>query len=119
MRFTLRQLQVFVCAAQQQSVSRAAETLALSQSAASSSLSELERRLVSRGQDAPEIIKGRMDKSRDEISHWAEYDYVLVNDDLDATFAHLTAILSAERLRRERQKSLGGFVKTLMEGERA
>ena len=83
------------------------------------SLSELERRLVSRGQDAPEIIKGRMDKSRDEISHWAEYDYVLVNDDLDATFAHLTAILSAERLRRERQKSLGGFVKTLMEGERA
>lgn len=83
------------------------------------SLSELERRLVSRGQDAPEIIKGRMDKSRDEISHWAEYDYVLVNDDLDATFARLTAILSAERLRRERQKSLGGFVKTLMEGERA
>ena len=83
------------------------------------SLAELERRLVSRGQDAPEVIAGRMDKSRDEISHWAEYDYVLVNDDLDATFAHLTAILSSERLRRQRQKGLGGFVKTLMEGERA
>ena len=65
------------------------------------------------------MIAGRMDKSRDEISHWAEYDYVLVNDDLDETFTRLTAILSAERLRRDRQKGLGTFVKTLMEGERA
>ena len=81
------------------------------------SLAELERRLIARGQDAPEVIAGRMEKSRDEISHWAEYDYVLVNDDLDESFARLTAILTAERLRRDRQKGLGGFVKTLMEGE--
>ena len=80
------------------------------------SLPELERRLISRGQDAPEVIAGRMAKSRDEISHWAEYDYVLVNDDLEASFQRLIAILTAERLRRERQKSLGGFVKSLMEG---
>lgn len=83
------------------------------------SLAELERRLIARGQDAPEVIAGRMDKSRDEISHWAEYDYVLVNDDLDASFDRLAAILTAERLRRDRQKGLGGFVRTLMEGERA
>ncbi|MFV0408287.1 MAG: guanylate kinase [Paracoccus sp. (in: a-proteobacteria)] len=83
------------------------------------SLVELERRLVSRGQDSAEVIAGRMAKSRNEISHWAEYDYVLVNDDLDETFARLTAILSAERLRRGRQKGLGGFVKALMEGEGA
>ena len=83
------------------------------------SLPELERRLISRGQDAPEVIAGRMEKSRGEISHWAEYDYVLVNDDLDATFERLTAILTAERLRRDRQKGLGGFVKRLMEEDSA
>lgn len=80
------------------------------------SLAELERRLIARGQDAPEVIAGRMEKSRDEISHWAEYDYVLVNDDLDETFERLTAILVAERLRKDRQKGLGAFVKKLMEG---
>lgn len=80
------------------------------------SLTELERRLVSRGQDAPEVIAARMEKSRAEISHWAEYDFVLVNDDLDATEAALRAILTGERLRRERQIGLGGFVKNLMEG---
>ncbi|MFD1796011.1 guanylate kinase [Paracoccus aurantiacus] len=83
------------------------------------SLPELERRLIERGQDDPEVIAGRMAKSRDEISHWAEYDYVLVNDDLDASFDKLVSILSAERLRRERQTGLGGFVRTLMEGEHA
>ncbi|SDD74063.1 guanylate kinase [Paracoccus isoporae] len=81
------------------------------------SLPELERRLIARGQDSAEVIAGRMEKSRGEISHWAEYDYVLVNDDLDRTFERLTAILTAERLRRERQKGLGRFVKRLMEGE--
>ncbi|TKW66115.1 MAG: guanylate kinase [Paracoccus denitrificans] len=80
------------------------------------SLPELERRLVTRGQDSSEVIAGRMAKSRDEISHWAEYDYVLVNDDLEASFQRLTAILTAERLRRERQKNMGGFVRSLMEG---
>lgn len=61
------------------------------------------------------MIAGRMQKSRDEISHWAEYDYVLVNDDLDATEADLRAILTAERLRRDRRPALGGFVRKLME----
>lgn len=83
------------------------------------SLPELERRLRSRGQDSDEVIAGRMQKSRAEISHWAEYDYVLVNDDLDETEARLRAILTAERLRRDRQSGLGGFVKRLMEEESA
>lgn len=79
------------------------------------SLAELERRLRARGQDSEQVIAGRMQKSRDEISHWAEYDYVLVNDDLDATEAALRAILTAERLRRDRRPALGGFVRKLME----
>lgn len=79
------------------------------------SLAELERRLRARGQDSEQVIAGRMRKSRDEISHWAEYDYVLVNDDLDATEADLRAILTAERLRRDRRPALGGFVRKLME----
>lgn len=79
------------------------------------SLTELERRLRSRGQDSDEVIAGRMAKSRAEISHWAEYDYVLVNEDLDRTEAKLRAILTGERLRRTRQAGLGAFVKGLME----
>lgn len=81
------------------------------------SLPELERRLTARDQDTPQVIAGRMQKSRDEISHWAEYDYVLVNDDLDRTEADLRAILTAERLRRARRPALGPFVKALMEDE--
>ncbi|TBN41875.1 guanylate kinase [Paracoccus subflavus] len=81
------------------------------------SLPELERRLRARGQDSDAVIAGRMRKSRDEISHWAEYHYVLVNDDLDETEHRLRAILTAERLRRERQGELGRFVKALMEEE--
>jgi guanylate kinase len=77
------------------------------------SIAELDRRLRGRGQDSDEVIAGRMAKSRDEISHWAEYDYVLVNDDLDATFARLTTILEAERLRRDRQPGLSDFVRGL------
>ena len=77
------------------------------------SIAELDRRLRGRGQDSDEVIAGRMAKSRDEISHWAEYDYVLVNDDLDATFARLTTILEAERLRRDRQPGLSDFVSGL------
>lgn len=79
------------------------------------SLTELERRLRTRDQDSDEVIAGRMQKSRDEISHWAEYDYVLVNDDIEATEANLRAILTAERLRRDRRPALGGFVRKLME----
>ena len=79
------------------------------------SLPELERRLRARGQDSDAVIASRMEKSRAEISHWAEYDYVLVNDDLDQTEQRLRAILTAERLRRDRQGGLGRFVKHLME----
>lgn len=81
------------------------------------SLVELERRLVSRGQDAPGVIAARMQKSRAEISHWAEYDYVIVNDDLDRSTDDLITILRAERQRRDRQVGLGPFVRALMEEE--
>lgn len=81
------------------------------------SLRELEQRLQQRGQDTPEVIQTRMAKSVSEISHWAEYDYVLVNDDLDNTFAALCAIITAERMRRDRQTGLGAFVRELMKEE--
>ena len=77
------------------------------------SIAELDRRLRTRGQDSDEVIAGRMAKSRDEISHWAEYDYVLVNEDLEATFEKLKTILAAERLRRDRQPGLSDFVRGL------
>jgi guanylate kinase len=77
------------------------------------SMAELERRLQDRGQDSAAVIAGRMAKAEAEISHWAEYDYVLVNRDLDATFADLVCILQAERLRRDRQPDLAALVRTL------
>jgi guanylate kinase len=81
------------------------------------SLAELERRLIARQQDTPEVIAGRMEKSRAEISHWAEYDYVIVNEDIDRSTQALITILTAERLRRERQLGLGPFVRGLMQEE--
>ena len=77
------------------------------------SIAELERRLRSRGQDSDAVIADRMAKSRDEISHWAEYDYVIVNTDLDAAFNDLVTILQAERKRRDRQPALADFVRGL------
>ncbi len=77
------------------------------------SMTELERRLRTRGQDSDEVIAGRMAKSLAEISHWAEYDYVLVNDDPDRCEADLRAILTAERQRRTRQPWLNQFVRDL------
>ena len=77
------------------------------------SIAELDRRLRSRGQDSDEVIRGRMAKSQAEISHWAEYDYVLVNDDLDETFARLLTVLQAERMRRDRQPGMADFVRGL------
>ena len=77
------------------------------------SIAELRRRLVSRGQDGPETIAKRMLKSWDEISHWDGYDYVLVNDDLDATEAKLKSIVTAERLRRSQQPGLTDHVRKL------
>ncbi|MFZ1338703.1 MAG: guanylate kinase [Paracoccaceae bacterium] len=77
------------------------------------SIAELERRLRGRGQDSDEVIAGRMAKSQAEISHWAEYDYVLVNDDLDSTFKDLLTILQAERMQRDRQPGMADFVRGL------
>jgi len=77
------------------------------------SISELDQRLRDRGQDSEAVMAGRMAKSRDEISHWAEYDYVIVNTELDAAFAELVTILRAERLRRDRQPGLAEFVRGL------
>ena len=77
------------------------------------SIADLEQRLRSRGQDSAEVIAGRMAKSRDEISHWGEYDYVIINRDIDVAEAELKTILSAERARADRQPGLTEFVRRL------
>ena len=77
------------------------------------SIPELERRLYVRAQDSKEVIDGRMSKSRDEISHWPEYDYVLVNEDLEETEARLKTIVAAERLRLSQQPDLVNVVRRL------
>ena len=77
------------------------------------SINELHRRLVSRGQDSHQTIAKRMLKSWDEISHWDSYDYVLINDDVDATEAKLKSIVAAERLRRTQQPILSDHVRRL------
>ncbi|MEQ3626554.1 MAG: guanylate kinase [Celeribacter sp.] len=77
------------------------------------SIPELERRLRARAQDPDDVIENRMKKSRDEISHWPEYDYVLVNDDLDATEDRLKTIVTAERLRISQQPDLAAVVRRL------
>lgn len=79
------------------------------------SIGELKKRLKSRAQDSDEVIAKRMDKAHNEISHWAEYDYVLINDDLDATFTDLKAIVKAERLKRTRQVGTSTFARNLMD----
>ncbi len=77
------------------------------------SIAELERRLRGRAQDSDEVIAGRMAKSQSEISHWAEYDYVIVNNDIDVAFNDLLTILQAERMRRDRQPGMAEFVRGL------
>lgn len=77
------------------------------------SMDELERRLRARAQDGEEVVKKRMSKARAEISHWQDYDYVLINQDLDQTHEKINAILKAERLKRVRQEGLADFVKGL------
>jgi guanylate kinase len=77
------------------------------------SIPELERRLNARAQDDYETIHRRMAKAADEMSHWAEYDYVVINRDLTRAFADVSAILAAERLKRERQPGLSDFVRSL------
>ena len=77
---------------------------------------ELERRLKARAQDSDQVVAGRMAKAADEMSHWAEYDYIIVNNDIDESTAKVQSILDAERLRRDRQIGLGDFVKRLRDG---
>lgn len=77
------------------------------------SLDELERRLRSRAQDSEETVQKRMAKAISEISHWTEYDYVILNQDVDEALVKITSILHAERLKRERQEGLIPFVETL------
>ena len=78
------------------------------------SLEELQRRLINRAQDSAQVIESRMERARAEISHWDGYDYVVVNDDVDACFAKVRQILAAERMKRARQTGLIGFVRELM-----
>ncbi len=77
---------------------------------------DLEKRLLSTAQDSADVVAARMSKASDEISHYREYDYILVNDDLDQTIAEVKAIIQAERLRRDRQIGLTDFVKRLRAG---
>ena len=74
---------------------------------------ELERRLRTRAQDAEDVVARRMAKAADEISHWPEYDYVIVNDDVDRAHAKVVAVLEAERARRTRLVGVGEFVSGL------
>ena len=79
------------------------------------STEELARRLRSRAQDPADVVAVRMAKAPDEISHWPEYDYIIVNYDIEDSVAQVQAILAAERLKRERQVGLTDFVKRLRE----
>jgi guanylate kinase len=80
------------------------------------STEELHRRLERRAQDPADVVAARMAKAPDEMSHWAEYDYIVINRELDDSVAQVESILEAERLRRERQTGLPDFVKGLREG---
>jgi guanylate kinase len=75
---------------------------------------ELERRLRTRASDSEDVVAGRMAKAADEISHWPEYDYVIVNTDLDKALADVQAILNAERLKRTRQIGISEFAARLV-----
>jgi len=77
---------------------------------------DLEKRLKTRAQDSPDIVAKRMAKASDEMSHYAEYDYTIINRDIATSLMELKSILTAERLKRERQLGLVDFVKALREG---
>lgn len=78
------------------------------------SIAELRRRLETRATDSGDVIDNRMERAKAEISHWAEYDYVVINDDLERCFAKVREILHSERMRRTRQTGLIPFVRELM-----
>jgi guanylate kinase len=77
------------------------------------SATDLEKRLHTRAQDSDAVIRGRMSRATHELSHWAEYDYIVVNRDVDEAFAEVQSILKAERLKRERRTGLTEFVRAL------
>ena len=77
------------------------------------SAADLEKRLHTRAQDSDAVIRGRMSRASHEMSHWAEYDYIVINRSVEEAFAEVKAILKAERLRRDRRTGLTGFVRKL------
>ena len=77
------------------------------------SAADLEKRLHTRAQDSEEVIRGRMDRASHEMSHWAEYDYIVINHDVGEAFAEVHSILKAERLKRARRSGLTTFVRNL------
>ena len=77
------------------------------------SMSDLEQRLRRRAQDPDDVIRTRMATAADEMSHWAEYNYIVINTDIDRAFNEVQTILAAERLKRERQTGLSDFVRRL------
>jgi guanylate kinase len=77
------------------------------------SAADLEKRLHTRAQDSDEVIRGRMSRATHELSHWAEYDYIVINYDVEEAFAEIQSILKAERLKRERRTGLTAFVREL------
>ncbi|SDH23709.1 guanylate kinase [Roseospirillum parvum] len=81
------------------------------------SADELARRLTTRAQDSAEVIARRMAKAADEMSHWSDYHYIVVNQDLEQSIAEVAAILTAERLRRKRRPGLARFVNTMRQAE--
>jgi guanylate kinase len=83
------------------------------------SMATLEQRLMTRAQDSDDVVRSRMAKSADEMSHWPEYDYVFVNLDIAESVRQVQSILSAERVRRERLRGLAEFVNRLRAGSPA
>jgi guanylate kinase len=77
------------------------------------SAADLEQRLHSRAQDSDAVIRGRMSRASDEMSHWAEYDYIVINQNIDVAFAEVHSVLNAERLKRRRRTGLTAFVRAL------
>jgi guanylate kinase len=80
------------------------------------SIDELKKRLEGRGQDSQEVINTRMASASSEISHWAEYDYIVINRELESSIIKVHRILEADRLRKSRQRGLQGFVRHLTDG---
>jgi guanylate kinase len=79
------------------------------------SAADLEKRLHSRAQDSDEVIRGRMSRASHEMSHWAEYDYIVINHEINDAFTEVQSILKAERLKRERRTGLTAFVRKLQQ----